>query len=42
MLIDVQIYCTHKYTNRLQYNGFASARSNPHGIVFLKENLNLN
>jgi hypothetical protein len=33
---DVQIYCTRKCTNRLQYNGFASARSNPQGIVFLK------
>jgi hypothetical protein len=40
--LDVQIYCTRKCTNRLQYNGFASARSNPQEIVFLKENLNLN
>jgi hypothetical protein len=38
----VQIYSTRKCTNRLQYNGFASARSNPQGIVFLKANLNLN
>jgi hypothetical protein len=33
---DVQIYCTRKCTNRLQYNGFASARSNPQGVAFLK------
>jgi hypothetical protein len=39
---DVQIKCTRKCTSRLQYNGFASARSNPQGIVFLKANLNLN
>jgi hypothetical protein len=39
---DVQIYCTRKYTNCLQYNGFANARSNPQEIVFLKANLNLN
>jgi hypothetical protein len=42
LVTDVQIKCTRKCTNRLQYNGFASARSNPHGIVFLKANLNLN
>jgi hypothetical protein len=41
-LAVVQIYCTRKCTNRLQYNGFPSARSNPQGIVFLKANLNLN
>jgi hypothetical protein len=41
-LAVVQIYCTCKCTNRLQYNDFASARSNPQGIVFLKANLNLN
>jgi hypothetical protein len=41
-LSDVKIYCTRKCTNRLQYNGFASARSNPQGIVFFKANFNLN
>jgi hypothetical protein len=41
-LIDVQIKCTRKCTSRMQYNGGASARSNPQGIVFLKANLNLN
>jgi hypothetical protein len=39
---DVQIKCTRKCTSRMQYNGGASARSNPQGIVFLKANLNLN
>jgi hypothetical protein len=33
---DVQIYCTRKCTNRLQYNGVVSARLNPQGIVFFK------
>jgi hypothetical protein len=42
MRFDVQIKCTRKCTSHLQYNGFASARSNPQGIVFLKANLNLN
>jgi hypothetical protein len=40
-LIDVQIKCTRKYTSRMQYNGGASARSIPHGVVFLKASLNL-
>jgi hypothetical protein len=38
---DVQIKCTCKYTSRVQYNGGASARLNPQGVVFLKANLNL-
>jgi hypothetical protein len=42
MPFDVQIKCTRKCTSRMQYNGGASARSNPQGIVFLKANLNLN
>jgi hypothetical protein len=41
LLNDVQIKCTRKCTSRMQYNGGASARSNPQGIVFLKANLNL-
>jgi hypothetical protein len=31
-----KFFCTRKCTNRLQYNGFASARSNPKGVAFLK------
>jgi hypothetical protein len=41
-VFDVQIKCTRKCTSHMQYNGGASARSNPQGIVFLKANLNLN
>jgi pentatricopeptide repeat protein len=33
-IVDVQIKCTRKCMSRLQYNGFASAKSNPQGIVF--------
>jgi hypothetical protein len=39
---DVQILCTRKCTSRMQYNGGASARSNPQGIVFLKAKFTLN
>jgi hypothetical protein len=38
---DVQIKCTCKYTSRMQYNGGASARSIPQGVVFLKASLDL-
>jgi hypothetical protein len=35
-------FCTRKCTSRMQYNGGASARSNPQRIVFLKAKFTLN
>jgi hypothetical protein len=35
-MVDVSFKSTCKRTNRLQYGVYASARSNPHGIVLRK------